>query len=572
MPAKLKVYCNEDDALLYWSIAKPIPDCRGFAIERKITRQGQTQEARAFLPNRTGFEGEKIPTPPDGKPVLKPSTEWPFQRFNWTDHDANTGDKVSYRIVPMVGKAGDLKPAEDQASDWSGPRALGEQKSERFQSFFNRGFVMSQFMARYLAENKLTPKKFKDNINDDTEAKIKRFLGGDLRKAVLDQLESAANEKREIYLAMFELSDPELVAGLVKLGKRAHLVLANGSITAKKGEGAANARKRDENADARKKLIRAKVDVALHDRFLSPGALGHNKFMVGMDKKGKPATAWTGSTNWASTGLCTQVNNGLLINDPQVAAVYFQQWKLLRAAKSAFPTTLTTSNSKPHNVGKDVTVWFTRANKKVDLAALDDAVKGAKEGVLFLMFMPGSAGLLTTVTRMSGDPKLYVRGVVSTLPNGTGDESALDVTIVNNDQHKALHLDIIQPEGVKHPFANFAAEVTRKQFLGEVGHAIIHSKVAVVDPFGANPVVITGSHNFSASASSKNDENFIIIRGDKELAEAYAVNIEAAYEHYVYRAYLEQTNNKPFNGLKDNDAWQGPKLKAAQQELEFWGL
>src|SRR5262245_5256569 len=44
MPTKLKVYTNEDDALLFWSIAKPIKDCRGFAIERKITRHGDAAE------------------------------------------------------------------------------------------------------------------------------------------------------------------------------------------------------------------------------------------------------------------------------------------------------------------------------------------------------------------------------------------------------------------------------------------------------------------------------------------------------------------------------------------------
>jgi hypothetical protein len=34
--------------------------------------------------------------------VIKPSTEWPFQRFSWTDHDAETGDTVSYRVIPIV--------------------------------------------------------------------------------------------------------------------------------------------------------------------------------------------------------------------------------------------------------------------------------------------------------------------------------------------------------------------------------------------------------------------------------------------------------------------------------------
>jgi phosphatidylserine/phosphatidylglycerophosphate/cardiolipin synthase-like enzyme len=60
--------------------------------------------------------------------------------------------------------------------------------------------------------------------------------------------------------------------------------------------------------------------------------------------------------------------------------------------------------------------------------------------------------------------------------------------------------------------------------------------VLVVDPFGEDPVVVTGSHNFSISASEKNDENFIVVRGDRRLAEAYAVNVESAWRHYAARA------------------------------------
>jgi exonuclease SbcD len=40
---------------------------------------------------------------------------------------------------------------------------------------------------------------------------------------------------------------------------------------------------------------------------------------------------------------------------------------------------------------------------------------------------------------------------------------------------------------------------------------------------------VTGSHNFFKSASTKNDENFIVITGDPTLAEAYTVNVIAAH-------------------------------------------
>lgn len=581
MSVKLKVYANEDDTLLFWSIPAPIEGCRGFAVERK-RKDAKGKKTQVFLPNRIGFANEPPPAEPvEGQnAIIKPSTEWPFQRFSWTDHDAGTGDTVSYRVVPVIRNAAKkLKLVETNASEWSDPKTLGARGQSRYRPFFNRGFVMSQFMARYLAERNLTLKQFKETIKDKDDRTIRLFLSGDLRTALLGELKTALDEGGEIYAALFELSDDELIEALCALKKRAHIVLSNGSVQKGKTETSAQARLRDENEAARKRLLATDVMVAVEDkhRFLSPGALGHNKFLIRTDKNGKPVSCWTGSTNWAPTGLCTQVNNGLLIEDPEVAQVYLDQWHALKDAQSAFPKPFVAGNSKPKPVGEEVpgttrsVVWFSRTNKGADLDALKAEVEKAREGILFLMFMPGATGLFSTVSARSAEPNLYVRGVVSELPLGRDDPSAVDVNLIDGREHTSLHLDIIQPEGVKHPFASFAEEVTRKQFLSGVGHAIIHSKVVVIDPFSADPVVITGSHNFSISASQKNDENFIIVRGDHELAEAYAVNILGAYAHYRWRAFLTQTN-KPFNGLKDDDKWQARMLASNRRDLRFWGV
>lgn len=55
-------------------------------------------------------------------------------------------------------------------------------------------------------------------------------------------------------------------------------------------------------------------------------------------------------------------------------------------------------------------------------------------------------------------------------------------------------------------------------------HQSAHNKVMVIDGAGANPVVITGSMNFTYSGQFKNAENLLILRGNKPLAEAYAAN------------------------------------------------
>ena len=51
------------------------------------------------------------------------------------------------------------------------------------------------------------------------------------------------------------------------------------------------------------------------------------------------------------------------------------------------------------------------------------------------------------------------------------------------------------------------------------------------------------------------------------LAEAYAVHIMAAYDHYRYRA--AQIDNK---GLSRTDDWMAPKLADSAEELRVWGV
>ncbi|WP_433192761.1 phospholipase D-like domain-containing protein [Nocardia sp. CA-107356] len=574
MTTTLKVYANDDDALLYWRPSQPITACRGFAIERRKRTAAGTEVS--FLPNRMGFANEPVialvDTETDRRPASKPSTQWPFQRFSWTDHDADSGDAVSYRVIPVVRDPDhSLRLLDGEASDWSPERTLGAAPTGTYRPFFNRAFVISQFMARFLAENHLTLKQFKQRITDRIDDSIRLFLSGGLRRAMLEMMDGD-DDDFQVFAALFELGDAELVAKLTALGPRAHVVLANGSITKADGETTAQARTRDENDDARALLIGAGADVEKTNRFTSPGPLGHNKFLVRTTSGGQPVRVWTGSTNWTPTGLCTQINNGLLIDDPATAAIFLQQWHRLRDAGSAFPPSLVSSNTVPHPLpgNGQGTVWFTRAAHHADLDALRQEIAAAREGILFLMFMPGATGLFADVLARVGEPDLYVRGVVSELPRGRGDESRADVSLIDGRTHHRLSLDIVEPEGVAHPFAQFAAEVTHKQFLSQVGHAIVHSKVLVIDPFSDNATVITGSHNFSTSASTRNDENFVIIKGDRALAEAYAVNVYAVHAHYRWRSFLGRTDH-PFNGLEDNDTWMKPKLESNARDLKFWG-
>jgi len=100
----------------------------------------------------------------------------------------------------------------------------------------------------------------------------------------------------------------------------------------------------------------------------------------------------------------------------------------------------------------------------------------------------------------------------------------------------------------------------------------VHSKTIIIDPFGADPVVITGSHNLGPKASKGNDDNLVIVKGDSELAATYAVNIEAIYASYRWRYNrLYSKKAQAFTQLEDSDEWQGGHLQGAElQELDFW--
>jgi phosphatidylserine/phosphatidylglycerophosphate/cardiolipin synthase-like enzyme len=578
MKTTLVAYANSDDVLLLWTADKLDDEVEGFSLQRKLKR-GSAAVRTTWIDNyappgpRAFQNGDHVP-----------SDQRPFRTFTWTDHGVQRGDRVRYRAVPFL--AGTTEPSIGLASAWTGQLTLGPKQNAKHQAFFNRGFVISQFISRYLDEhfpnmNRIAAlRKFKAQISAELEDNIRLFLSGEVRTALLELLKRAEHSTDQVFAALFELGDDELLAQLLPLGDRAHVVLANGSIQVEKDkvtkkalETSAEARKRDENRTARKKLRQAGVDVETTSRFVSPGALAHNKFVVVTTKQGKPKRVWTGSTNWTTTGLCTQLNNALLVEDSGVGAAYLAQWRALRDAGSTHPADLPSSNATPAVVG-ETSVHFTRAPKKVDLAALGDIVREAKQGVLFLMFIPGPSGVLADVRALAkGKPKLLVRGVVSELPKGREDEKAgptttVKVTIVgapspNVDGTRTL--DVVQPEGRKHPAAWWAAETTHSEFLSGIGHAIIHSKVLLVDPFGKNPVVVTGSHNFSKAASQSNDENFIVIRGDRALAEAYAVNIDSAWRHYAYRA------GNPHPDLTGVDYLRA-LLADQRHERKFWHL
>lgn len=62
-------------------------------------------------------------------------------------------------------------------------------------------------------------------------------------------------------------------------------------------------------------------------------------------------------------------------------------------------------------------------------------------------------------------------------------------------------------------------------------HDSAHNKVMVIDANTPNPVVITGSFNFTHSAQHRNAENLLLFRHNRELTTAYLENWRRHREH-----------------------------------------
>ncbi len=69
----------------------------------------------------------------------------------------------------------------------------------------------------------------------------------------------------------------------------------------------------------------------------------------------------------------------------------------------------------------------------------------------------------------------------------------------------------------------------------------MHCKFLLHDPLGADPIVVTGSANFSEASTTGNDENMVIVRGDRRVADIYFTEFNRLFNHYYFRAVVERT-------------------------------
>ncbi len=537
-----------------WQHGVRIPGCLGFALTRINKKSGERKVIETKLP----FDGESNH---DWK--SEPSTTWPIQRKWWIDFTGKTDETYTYEVVSLAGKPGNLTQMADIAGT-SNEITLTTQLDETFSVAFTRGILSTQWLANMIGLNvKGEPdfQKIIDALEDyaSPNNQIRAHLMGNVPAMLMAPITECADDGGQVNLALYELSARQLVDFLVKHLKYFSLILGNtghDDLT---------------NAPARKLLHSQQSNI--HDRMIGSWGIAHNKSQVKCDKDGKPVDVTTGSTNWTDTGMGCQSNIVVRIRNVQVAENFMDYWKRMLAEGSNQSTQFRSRNAQGYPVvnltdGTTIECWFeptmpekskpsTNPAMPPALARVKELMDGAKESIVAEVFYPGKPSVVHWMAQIWDlHPELYMFMTVST------PDALRGVRCLHRKGRPPL---FTVASGREKAFADYRKELAK---LPEA-HAITHGKILVIDAFGERPIVIFGSHNLGYKASYANDENLIIVIGNKSLSRYVFAHLFDINKHFLARSVANARQSKQlqlkadigYTGrLSTTDDWQEPWL------------
>jgi hypothetical protein len=257
----------------------------------------------------------------------------------------------------------------------------------------------------------------------------------------------------------------------------------------------------------------------------NPGATGgimHNKIFIFDGRDTTDATDdWvvTGSWNVTNDGTLKDAQNAVFIQDQSLARIYTVEFEEMfgsstetkNAALSRFGPAK--QDNTPHVTyigGKKVEIFFSPSDGTA--YNIIRALGTADKDIFFsVMSFTRSDMAQTLITKKVN--AVNVRGMI-------------------NDQSGSV-LATLQAAGVDAFVANH-----------DVVKGILHHKYAIVDPFNddSDPLVITGSHNWSNAADQDNDENTLIIHSGP-IARQYSQEFINRYKEAGGKAVVTGVQN-----------------------------
>jgi phosphatidylserine/phosphatidylglycerophosphate/cardiolipin synthase-like enzyme len=247
----------------------------------------------------------------------------------------------------------------------------------------------------------------------------------------------------------------------------------------------------------------------------------HNKFMVVDDR-----FVFVSTANWSNSDLLQNSNNFAMIDNPLVAADFTAEHRQMFDGVFGH-NKVEIDNGRVYEMGDTtVEVWF--APNEDAMGRMLELVDGAQESVKFTIFAFTKDQLGSALIRKHQD--LVRRGVATEGDRSSGVSGVIDQSQLhsNGQYHEAYRM---LSAGIPLRMDGNNAESQPGDY--QAGGGRLHSKTMVIDGNGENPVVISGSFNWSASATQSNDEYLLVFRGPR-----VATEFEAYFE-YLWRNSLD---------------------------------
>ena len=526
----------------------------GFAVRRYDLAAGTDEWMPGFKVFRT-----LVPNPLPGERVS--TYDQPVQSFTWDDFTCRPDSRYRYVFHPLKGTPGDLDRSAYPLTLTIRTEPLS---GEQHDVFFNRGVASSQ---SYTNQYGNTPIQ---DLDPERQKEALGWLSRDLDDALLrfvDQTQAGDT----LLGCFYEFTFAPAAAALknaIDRGVDVRLIVdgkQNGSATEP-------AYPREENLAT---LTTAGITEANYRlREARKSAIAHNKFMVHIPAGAVPTQVWTGSTNLTLGGIAGQTNVGHWVRDPGTALAFQGYWTLLAgdpggrsddarsdvlAKNKAFRDAVEQLSPVPtdlHTVPPGVTPVFSPRRSTAVLDAYEVLLDTAtREGCITFAFGVGAGFKELLKDNTSQNAIVFMLLESRDRPDPDHPTSFVRINASNN---------VYQAWGsyLENPVYQWAKE-TNAGLLGLNHHvSYVHSKFLLVDPLGDDPVVVTGSANFSEASTIENDENMIVVRGDRRTAGIYSTEFNRIFNHYYFRSVTEATAGEPQSVLDaslflaEDDTWQ----------------
>lgn len=526
----------------------------GFSIQREMLGSGKVnwlyseKVFKSVVPNPKTFKGRRR------------TDQFPIQSYLWGDYSALPDTTYRFRIVPRFGTPGALTPAtQQQSQDEISLQVRTEREFDGNHGvWFNRGAIASQYFAREFGN------KAPSNINDPNDREVKWLSRGLLEACLAYIRDTPAGDALRV--AAYEFTYPPILnelAAAMKRGVDVKIVYHDTTTGANKANG------------ANEKALKAaglKVDDRTSTFKRSRTKIPHNKFIVRLAGGTAPVEVWTGSTNFTDSGFLGQTNVGHRIVDPATARQYVDFWKLLRddpdRTKARSGVTKLTPDPKELIGSKSMVRLFApRANTKM-LAWYGRRIADAANSLLFT----AAFGINKTLQDPIAKRRQVMRFVLMEKPASQPQLKEFKKDLAY------LQLSYGVPLGELYQMKNGRATSRRriqayeleKWFLREehfrpqgTGFVFfVHTKFLVIDPLSDDPLVCSGSANFSSGSLLENDENMLLIRGDTRLADIYITEFDRIFRHFYFRDVSNELhadgNSAKAIFLDEDDRWTKP--------------